>query len=474
MYVTSQIVSRLVPNRKSLWMALLLLLGLASLPQQSFALQGDTGIHDPSTVVQDSGRYWMFGTGDGIVSRYSDDMVTWHEGPTVFTAGTWPSWISSYVPAFAGTFWAPDLHKMNGVYYLFYSASSWGSPISAIGVAMTTSLNNPSWTDLGMVVYSNSSSTINAIDPAVFRDANSTPWLVYGSYQYGIGLVQLNQSTAKPANTTLYTIAGNSGGSSGMEGPYIVYRNGYYYLFVNKGTCCAGTSSTYYIQVGRSSSVTGPYVDQSGTAMTANGGTTLISSSGRYIGPGHFSDFYVGSTEYMGFHYYDGYDNGAPKYNVSHITWSNGWPVYSPNWVADGTYKVTNVYNGLSWDNWGCTGANLEAVAQSSYAGYDCQKWTFQHLGSGVYRINSYISGRAVEAYNCSPDNGTVLDTYDYWGGTCQQFKLERTVSGSYVLSSMNGDRVIDVTDWSTTAGTQLQLYDSLEADNQRWLITSP
>ena len=34
-----------------------------------------------------------------------------------------------------------------------------------------------------------------------------------------------------------------------------------------------GTSSTYKVKVGRATSVTGPYVDKNGVAMTNNGGT---------------------------------------------------------------------------------------------------------------------------------------------------------------------------------------------------------
>ena len=37
-------------------------------------LHFEKAIHDPSTIQKDNGRHWTFGTGDGIVSRYSDDL----------------------------------------------------------------------------------------------------------------------------------------------------------------------------------------------------------------------------------------------------------------------------------------------------------------------------------------------------------------------------------------------------------------
>lgn len=45
--------------------------------------------------------------------------------------------------------------------------------------------------------------------------------------------------------------------------------------------CCSrpvGTSSTYNIRVGRSTSVTGGFVDKSGVALTSGGGTLVLGS----------------------------------------------------------------------------------------------------------------------------------------------------------------------------------------------------
>jgi hypothetical protein len=39
------------------------------------------GIHDPSSIVKCKDTYWVFGTGDGIYSMYSKDLVTWKAGP---------------------------------------------------------------------------------------------------------------------------------------------------------------------------------------------------------------------------------------------------------------------------------------------------------------------------------------------------------------------------------------------------------
>jgi hypothetical protein len=75
-------------------------------------------------------------------------------------------------------------------------------------------------------------------------------------------------------------------GSTAIEGNSIFKFESYYYLFVSWDKCCSGTNSTYNIRVGRSLSVSGPYVDKAGVALTNGGGSLLLGSHGSIIGPG--------------------------------------------------------------------------------------------------------------------------------------------------------------------------------------------
>ena len=125
--------------------------------QQVYALQGANGAHDPSTIVKSGNTYWIFTTGDGIYGMYSTDLISWTPGPkTVFPIGTWPSWINAKVPGFQGNFWASECKFMNGKYYLYYSCSTFGSRVSAIGLATNVTLdpNSPNykWEDQVEVV----------------------------------------------------------------------------------------------------------------------------------------------------------------------------------------------------------------------------------------------------------------------------------------------------------------------------------
>jgi arabinan endo-1,5-alpha-L-arabinosidase len=76
--------------------------------------------------------------------------------------------------------------------------------------------------------------------------------------------------------------------------------------------------------VGRSSSITGPYVDKNGVNMMSGGGTQMLARNGNEIGPGGEDGLGNGNLAY---HFYDGADNGNPKLAIRKITYTNGWPV---------------------------------------------------------------------------------------------------------------------------------------------------
>ena len=451
--------------------------------QPAFALKGNDNCHDPSSIVKDGNKYWVFTTGTDIYAMYSTDLVNWQSGPRTVFNGARPSWIAARVPNFAGDYWAPECVYRNGKFYLYYSCSTFGSNVSAIGLATNVTLDpsNPNyqWVDQGEVVASGSSSAINAIDPAIVTDASGGLWMTYGSFFKGIGLIRLDGTTGKRSGTGFTWLAGNvaadnvTRNSSGSEAPYIVRNGSYYYLFINKGACCKGSSSTYYIQMGRATSITGPYVDRNGVDLNKNGGTTLIATSGNYVGPGHVGLFVENGANFLTHHYYDSNENGRARLSVGNMGYDGAaWPFITRDWLASGRYTLTSQASGKVWDDWGCTGAAGEAVAQGTPAGLTCQQWNLTPVGNGEYRITSAQgAGLAAQVVGGSASNGAKLQLGTYSGTASQRFKIERTNTNSYVLSSVNGGRVVEVPACSTTAGVQLALYDYLGNDCQKWGI---
>jgi arabinan endo-1,5-alpha-L-arabinosidase len=258
------------------------------LPLEASASRGIT-TRDPSSVVKCKDEYWVFYTGRGVPSYRSRDLVKWEHGPAVFKAA--PEWIAKIVPENRNMqYWAPDIMKLGDRYILYYSVSSFGKMTSAIGLATNPTLDptDPAyhWTDEGFVVRTQDGDGYNAIDPSVFHDRDGSLWLTFGSYWSGIKLIQLDPQTGKrlDPDSKMFSIAHNES----IEASYLCRHDDSYYLFVNWGSCCQGPKSTYNIRVGRSKSVTGPYVDKAGVEMLHSGGSVFLgTTNGPLIGPGH-------------------------------------------------------------------------------------------------------------------------------------------------------------------------------------------
>ena len=206
-------------------------------------------VHDPS-IIKQGDTYYLFSTRAGIAIRCSKDLIHWRLCGDVFAH--LPEWAVKDVPGLRGL-WAPDVSYFNSRYYLYYSASTFGSNHSSIGLATNETLDPSSekyrWVDQGKVIGSNIDDDWNAIDPNVVFDEQNQPWLAFGSFWGGIKLRKLDQATGKLSSQDqkLYSLASRartSGSPGAIEAPNIIRKNGYYYLFVSFDLCCRGANST--------------------------------------------------------------------------------------------------------------------------------------------------------------------------------------------------------------------------------------
>jgi arabinan endo-1,5-alpha-L-arabinosidase len=289
-----------------------------------------TGVTDPR-VIQEGNTFYLFSTGPGIPIRTSTDLTHWQTAGQVFAAT--PNWALAQVPG-ATSIWAPDVSYFNGLYHLYYAVSTFGGQRSVIGLATNTTLDPSApgyhWVDQGEVIESSPGLTnYNAIDPNIVIDPLTGVWLAFGSQWSGIKLVAIDPATGKPEgrHPRPHPLASRPG-SAPIEAPFIFQRDGYYYLFVSFDVCCMGVNSTYRIMVGRSTSVTGPYLDQRGRPMTRGGGTQVLAGNARDRGPGHNAVLAVGGTDYLVYHTYDALNDGTPTLQIRPLLWTpDGWPV---------------------------------------------------------------------------------------------------------------------------------------------------
>jgi len=308
--------------------------GLAADEDSRLAQLGkrDAFVHDPSTIVKCKDEYWLFATGMGLDSWRSRNLIHWERGPHVFTAP--PAWVRDVVPDQKGHFWAPDVILQNGRYCVYYAVSKFGKRTSAIALVTNLTLDpaDPAyrWTDEGIVVQTTEASDYNAIDPSAFRDNDGRLWLALGSFWSGIKLIELDPATGRriAPDSKMYPLAWHESIEAAC-----LYRHGdWYFLFVNWGICCRGVNSTYEVRVGRSRSVTGPYLDRQGKDLLDDGGSVFLATDRPFIGPGHVGILEDGGRSWVSVHFYDGTRKGLPTLAIRPLRWSDdGWPVAEEN-----------------------------------------------------------------------------------------------------------------------------------------------
>lgn len=304
---------------------------LLALASPVFGLDGQIGIHDPSTIVQSGGKFYTYGTGGS--SLVSDDGWTWRRGVALPRRGL-----------------APDVIHLGGRYYVYVAANIGAQPKAAVNMIWSKTLDPDSpdykWEEGGVVASSDGMEDSNAIDPGAFLDpTDGKLWLTYGSYFGYIRLVQLDPRTGRrvtPADRPR-NIAING------EASDMIYHDGWYYLLVTHGSCCRGADSGYNIRVGRARRVAGPFLDNLGIDMLQGGGKLFLGSGGRVIGPGHFGLLDAGAgVQKFSIHWETDLDRGgASVLDIRPLLWKEGWPVAGEN-PKEGTYEIESVRTGTA------------------------------------------------------------------------------------------------------------------------------
>ncbi len=321
-------------------LALVLAFGAAPVLGQQLqpTLTGDVRIHDPS-VIEVNGQFVVFETGrqgmsrGAIGVRSSLDGIAWSDAGSIGKGV--PKWASKELGYLPQNIWAPSASRHGDSWNLYYSVSSFGINTSVIGLMTNPAVNaetpGEGWVDQGLVLKSNGKDNWNAIDPWRIDLGDGRAFLAYGSFWDGIKMRELDPVTGKliAADTPAFHLASRQG--AGIEAGSILEHDGKFYLFVSFDQCCKGVASTYNIRVGRADAVTGPYLDRDGTPMLQGGGTLLLGTVERFIGPGGQEAIHTSKGDMLAYHYYDGDDRGVSKLQFSPLKWTtDGWPDLDP------------------------------------------------------------------------------------------------------------------------------------------------
>ena len=275
---------------------------------------------DPTVIRADDGYYYLYATEDtyNVPIYRSSDLVNWKLMTTAFTNSTRPTMVPD------GNIWAPDIHKVNGKYHLYYSKSRWGGEWECgIGVATANSPVGP-FTDQGKLFISSEIQVQNSIDPFFIEDEGKK-YLFWGSFRGIYGIELSDDGLSVHENARKFQIAGTY-----MEATCIYKHDGYFYLFGSGGSCCDGANSSYHVVVARSKDLFGPYVNKNGGKALENHFTRILERSDNVIGPGHNSNIVTdgeGNTWMLYHGFVASKINESRKVFLDRIYWdSEGWP----------------------------------------------------------------------------------------------------------------------------------------------------
>jgi arabinan endo-1,5-alpha-L-arabinosidase len=462
---------------------------LALITQTLLAQVGKPFIHDPSTIVECDGKYYTFGTGGG--GLISEDGWKWKDGGVRPGGGA-----------------APDAIKIGNRYLIVYGATGGGSNHKGAILTMWNKTLDPKSPDFKysepvVVATSDGYEDNDAIDPGVMLDhVTGRLWLSYGTYFGFIRVVELDPKTGK-------RVQGNQPVDVAIvcEASDIIYHDGWYYLLATHGTCCDGPNSTYNIIVGRSKSVTGPYVDNVGRNMLEGGGKMVAVTSGNLVGPGHFGRMVLGDgIEKMSCHYEaDLNQGGRSVLGIRPLLWKNGWPVAGDNF-KDGTYEIESERRGygleLAVDFTRMAGGTRGfgrnndqptkpmapqqladviktwpsgdiGVRINDYMARPHQKWTIiaapdssGYLGSPYYKIVIAGTDRVLEA----TADAEVITVPAYSGAAEQLWQIDQLTDGTYrIMPKVVPNSKVKLALVSSGDSTPTLARFDMNSDNSKW-----
>jgi beta-xylosidase len=234
-----------------LWACLCIATVSAQTTYQNPVIPGD--YPDPS-IIRVGKDYWATSTssewGPQFPLLHSTDLVNWEIAGSVFAQR--PAWA-------VANFWAPEISEYKGRYFVYYVGRKQNGPL-AVAVATAKKPSGP-YTDHGPLVAQDAGS----IDPVPMTDEKGARYLIWKEDGNSRKLPTI--IWAHPLSEDGLKLSGeprellrNDAGWEGavVEGPFVIRRDGWFYLFYSGGACC-GLKCSYGLGVARSRNLLGPW-----------------------------------------------------------------------------------------------------------------------------------------------------------------------------------------------------------------------
>lgn len=250
-------------TRHLLLLALVLLPGLPSLaapattePTRTIGNPVISGWYaDPEARVFGN-KYWIFATYSAPYDEQtfmdcfsSPNLATWTKHSRIIDTNV-IKWAKRAI-------WAPSIVEKGGKYYLFFGANDIQNDqqVGGIGVAVADKPEGPYKDHLGKPLVDRFYNKAQPIDQFVFKDTDGQYYLIYGGWRH-CNIAKLNDDFTGfvpfADGQTFREITPDKY----VEGPFMLVRNGKYYLMWSEG---GWTGPSYAIAYAMADSTIGPF-----------------------------------------------------------------------------------------------------------------------------------------------------------------------------------------------------------------------
>ncbi|HEV7904267.1 MAG TPA: glycoside hydrolase family 43 protein [Pyrinomonadaceae bacterium] len=251
----------------------------------------DEDFPDPTVIRASDGFFYAYATQATVAGKViniqvarSRELVRWELLGDALAVK--PAWANQ-----TQKFWAPHVSQHGDTFYMYYSADP--NTLTGLCLAVATAKNPQGpFTDIGKPLKCGAS-FVN-IDPMAFDDPRTGKRLLYwGSGFEPIRVQELaaDRVSFKPgsaAREVVFPVKAEDPANYQrlIEGAWVTYRAGFYYLFFSGDNCC-GDKAHYAVMVARSRSALGPF--ETLAAATGEPQSVVLELNTRFIAPGHNS-----------------------------------------------------------------------------------------------------------------------------------------------------------------------------------------
>ncbi|MDO8539798.1 MAG: family 43 glycosylhydrolase [Opitutaceae bacterium] len=209
---------------------------------------------DPS-VIAVGGGYWATATSSEWAPHFpllhSRDLVNWEVRGYVFNEA--PAWAK-------GSFWAPEIAEDRGTFFIYYTARRHDGRL-AVAVATAKNPGGP-YTDHGELV----SQAAGSIDAVPFTDAKGVRWMIWKEdgnsrkQPTPLWIQRLRDDGLALVGERREIMRNDPASWEGavIEGPFVLRRGEWYYLFYSGNACC-GRGCNYKLGIARAKDPLGPW-----------------------------------------------------------------------------------------------------------------------------------------------------------------------------------------------------------------------